>query len=140
MGQACEKPAMRHQKSTVKLNRTAAHRRAMFRNLTTAVFNHDEIRTTLAKAKYGRRHVERMITLGKRGDLHARRTAARFIQEPKALQRLFDEIAPLFEGVNGGYTRVIKLGNRKGDDAPMAILQLTRKPEIVSVVEEPSES
>ncbi len=122
---------MRHKKNTVKLNRTASHRRAMFRNLTTSVFKHGEVRTTLAKAKYGRRYVERMITLGKRGDLHARRHAARFIQEPEALQRLFDEIAPLYADINGGYTRVIRLGYRQGDDAPMAILQLTHQPEVV---------
>ncbi|MAE69070.1 MAG: 50S ribosomal protein L17 [Gemmatimonadetes bacterium] len=127
---------MRHKKRTIKLNRTASHRRAMFRNLTTAMFNHGEVRTTLAKAKYGRRYVERMITLGKRGDLHARRQAARFIQEPKALQRLFDEIAPGYKEVNGGYTRVIRLGYRQGDDAPMAILQLTHKPESMELVDE----
>lgn len=123
---------MRHNKRTVKLNRTTSHRRAMFRNLTTSVFNHGEVRTTLAKAKYGRRYVERMITLGKRGDLHARRQAARFVQEPAALQRLFDEIAPLYKDINGGYTRVIRLGYRQGDDAAMAILQLTHKPEALA--------
>ena len=122
---------MRHQKNTVKLNRTAAHRRAMFRNLTTSVLTHDEVRTTLAKAKQGRRHVERMITLGKRGDLHARRQAASFIQEPAIVQRLFEEVAPLFSDVQGGYTRIMRLENRQGDNASMAILQLTRKVESI---------
>ncbi len=127
---------MRHLKRTIKLNRSTAHRKAMFRNLTTAVFNHGEVRTTLAKAKYGRRYVERMITLGKRGDLHARRQAARFVQEPAALKRLFEEIAPLYKEINGGYTRVVRLGYRQGDDAPMAILQLTHKPESLEADED----
>ena len=103
----------------------------MFRNLTTSVLTHDEVRTTLAKAKQGRRHVERMITLGKRGDLHARRQAASFIQEPAIVQRLFEEVAPLFSDVQGGYTRIMRLENRQGDNASMAILQLTRKVESI---------
>ena len=110
----------------------------MFRNLTTSVLTHDEVRTTLAKAKQGRRHVERMITLGKRGDLHARRQAASFIQEPAIVQRLFEEVAPLFADVQGGYTRIMRLENRQGDNASMAILQLTRKVEADDELPEPA--
>lgn len=115
---------MRHQNRVKKLGRKASHRRALLRNLVTSLFKHDEIKTTLAKAKVARRFAEKMITLGKRGDLHARRTALKFITEKDVVKRLFEEVAPRFSERNGGYTRVLKLGPRKGDGAEMAIIQL----------------
>ncbi|MBN2169712.1 MAG: 50S ribosomal protein L17 [Candidatus Krumholzibacteriota bacterium] len=107
-----------------RLNRDAAHRRAMLRNMVTSLFARERIKTTVPKAKQARRYAERMITFAKRGDLHARRMAARFVNDPQVLQKLFTEIAPRYEERPGGYTRVIKAGVRKGDDAQMAILEL----------------
>ncbi|MCP4549608.1 MAG: 50S ribosomal protein L17 [bacterium] len=115
---------MRHQVRGNRLNRPADHRRAMLRNMVTSLFKSERITTTVTKAKTARRHAERMITFAKRGDLHSRRQAARFIFEPKVLQKLFDEIGPRYAERPGGYTRVIKAGIRKGDDASMAILEL----------------
>ena len=121
---------MRHNKTTVKLGRTAPHRRAMLSNMTTSLFEHGQVVTTLAKAKAARSYAEKLITLGKRGDIHSRRLAARKIHSKTILKKLFEEIAPLYAETPGGYTRIIKLFNRKGDAAPMAILRLTR--EVVS--------
>lgn len=115
---------MKHQVAVRKLGRTAAHRRAMLRNMVTSLLRHERIRTTTPKAKVARRYAERMITLGKRGDLHARRTAARFINDETVLKKLFDEVAPKFAERQGGYTRILRLGVRKGDAADMAILEL----------------
>ena len=115
---------MRHQVAVRKLGRTASHRRAMLRNMVTSLMRHERIRTTTPKAKVARRYAERMITLGKKGDLHARRTAAKFINDETVLKKLFDEIAPKFVERNGGYTRIMRAGIRKGDAADMAILEL----------------
>ena len=115
---------MRHQVAVRKLGRTASHRRAMLRNMVTSLMKHERIRTTTPKAKVARRYAERMITLGKRGDLHARRTAAKFINDETVLKKLFEEIAPKFTERSGGYTRIMRSGVRKGDAADMAILEL----------------
>ena len=115
---------MRHQVAVRKLGKTTSHRRAMLRNMVTSLLRHERIRTTTPKAKVARRFADRMITLGKRGDLHARRTAARFINDETVLKKLFEEIAPKFTERNGGYTRIMRAGVRKGDAADMAILEL----------------
>lgn len=115
---------MRHLKAGRKFGRTSAHRKALFRNLVTALIVRERIRTTLAKAKELRSKAEKTITLGKKGTLHARRLAFRTVQEKEALQKLFGPIAERFASRNGGYTRIIKIGNRKGDDAPMAFIEL----------------
>lgn len=121
---------MRHLVSVRKLGKTPAHRRAMLRNMVTSLFRHERITTTAPKAKEAKRWAERMITFGKRGDLHARRQAARFINDETVLKKLFDEIAPAFKERAGGYTRVMRTGVRKGDVAEMAILELvTRSPQ-----------
>jgi len=116
---------MRHLNAGRKLNRSASHRRALFRNLVTALIQRESIKTTDAKAKETRRLAERMITLGKDGSLAARRRALSFIQSPSAVKRLFDDIAPRFKERQGGYTRFIKIGIRHGDAAAMSVLQLT---------------
>ncbi len=115
---------MRHRKKGNHLGRTASHKKALMRNLAAEVFEHKEIRTTLAKAKELRSYVERLITYGKKGTLHHRRLAFQFLQNKQAVKTLFDEIAPVYEDRAGGYTRIIKLGNRKGDNAPVSIFQL----------------
>lgn len=107
-----------------KLGRPAGPRRALLRSLVTAVILHDKIRTTEAKARAARPWVERMITLARRGDLHARRMAAAFLLEPRATRRLFNEIGPRYAGRNGGYTRVVKLAPRRGDAARLSLLEL----------------
>lgn len=116
---------MRHLNAGRKLNRSASHRRALFRNLVTALFERERIRTTDAKAKEVRRLAERMITLGKDGSLAARRRALSFIQSRAAVKRLFDDIAPRFKERAGGYTRIVKIGIRHGDAAPVSVIQLT---------------
>lgn len=121
---------MRHQVAVRKLGKTSSHRRAMLRNMVTSLFRHERIRTTTPKAKVARRYAERMITFGKRGGLHARRQAARFINDETVLKKLFDEIAPSFAERGGGYTRIVRTGVRKGDAADVAILELvTHSPE-----------
>jgi large subunit ribosomal protein L17 len=115
---------MRHKVAGRKLGRDTAHRKALFRNLVTELFRHEQIRTTEAKAKAVRPQAERLITLAKRGDLHSRRMAARDVQDPEVLQILFDEIAGRYEDREGGYTRIYKLGPRQGDAAPMALISL----------------
>ncbi len=107
-----------------KLGRPSAHRRAMLRNLVTSLLEHGKIVTTEARAKEVRSLAEHMISLGKRGDLHARRQALSYAMDETTVKRLFDEIAPKYADRNGGYTRIIKLGNRKGDGAPEVILEL----------------
>ena len=107
-----------------KLGRTQAHRRALFRSLVTAVVMNGRIQTTESKAKAVKPLVDKMITLGKRGDLHARRQAAAFLTKPEAVQKLFDEVAPRYAERNGGYTRGLKLGVRRGDAAPIALIEL----------------
>ena len=115
---------MRHKVAGRRLGRSSAHRKALFRNLVTELFRHEQIRTTEAKAKAIRPQAERLISLAKRGDLHARRMAARDVQDPEILRKLFDEIAERFEDREGGYTRVYKLGPRKGDAAPVVLISL----------------
>lgn len=124
-----ERKKMRHQKRGRKLGRTASHRRALLRNLVTELFKHESIRTTLPKAKEMRRYVDKMITFGKRGNLHARRMSLRFLTDKDVVQSLFDNIAPRFIDRNGGYTRIYKLGPRRGDGAEMAIIELVEKSE-----------
>jgi len=116
---------MRHNQSGRKLNRTAPHRKMLQRNLVTALFEHERIETTVIKAKEARSLAERLITYAKRGDLHARRQAARKVNDPAVLQKLFEEIGPRYAERPGGYTRIMRLsGARKGDGAEMAILEL----------------
>ena len=115
---------MRHRKSGLKLNRTSSHRKAMFRNMATSFFRYERIHTTDAKARELRRLVERLITLAKRGDLHARRQALSIIREKAVVHKLFDEIGGRFSEMLGGYTRIIKLGRRKGDAAPLSLIEL----------------
>ena len=115
---------MRHAVHGRKLGRTSAHRRAMFRNQLASLVEHERIITTLEKAKELRPIFEKTITQGKRGTLHARRRVRRWIPNRQLVQRLFDDIAPRFEDRQGGYTRITKLGPRKGDGAEMAVLEL----------------
>ncbi len=122
---------MRHRKSGRKLNRTAAHRKAMLRNMVTSLLEHERIVTTVPKAKETRRVAEKMITLGKRGDLHARRQAMAYIRSKGIVAKLFDELSGQFVDRNGGYTRIIRTGNRYGDAAPMAIVELVGYEEAV---------
>ena len=121
---------MRHGIAGRKFGRQSAHRQAMFSNLATALLKHGQITTTLPKAKDLRRVVEPLITLAKRGDLAARRQAAKTVKEADVLQHLFDTIGPMMKTREGGYTRVLKAGFRKGDAAPMAVIALTDKPEL----------
>jgi large subunit ribosomal protein L17 len=114
---------MRHRKKVVKLGRTAAHRDAMLRNMTTDLLRHEKIRTTVAKAKAVRPVAERMITLGKKDTLHARRRAARWVRDPLVVRKLFSELGPRYGERPGGYTRITKLGSRAGDRADMAIIE-----------------
>lgn len=114
---------MRHRKKTVKLGRTTAHRDALLANQVCSLIEHSRIKTTLAKAKAVRPLAEKMVTLGKRGDLHARRLAAGHLGQKDAVKKLFAEIAPRAAARNGGYTRIIKLGPRQSDSAPMAFIE-----------------
>jgi large subunit ribosomal protein L17 len=114
---------MRHQKKTVKLGRTASHRNALLANQVCSLIEHQRIKTTLAKAKAVRPLAEKMVTLGKRGDLHARRLAAGELGQKDAVKKLFAEIAPRAAARKGGYTRIIKLGPRQSDSAPMAYIE-----------------
>ncbi len=115
---------MRHRLSGRKLNRSSAHRKALLRNLVKDVLIHEAIRTTEAKAKEARSPAERMITLGKDGSLHARRQALRYLNDKFVVNKLFDELGPRYAARRGGYTRIIKLGPRGGDGAPMVQLEL----------------
>ncbi len=127
---------MRHLKSGRTLGRTSAHRKALFRNMVTSLIFHERITTTLAKAKELRSHAEKTITLGKKGTLHAKRRALRVIKSKEAFQKLFGPLSERYAERNGGYTRILKLGNRRGDDAPMAIIELVDR-EGDAPVEEP---
>ncbi len=115
---------MRHRKASLKLNRTTSHRLAMFRNMVTSLFKYERIRTTGTKAKELRRLAEHLITLAKRGDLHARRQALAIIREKGVLDKLFVEANEKFGNSAGGYTRIVKLGRRPGDAAPMSLIEL----------------
>lgn len=121
---------MRHQKRGRQLGRNTKHRRALFRNLVTSLFEHERIETTEAKAKEIRGIAERLITFGKKGDLSARRRAAAYLMDKKIVQKLFSDIALRFEGRNGGYTRLIKTRIRIGDAAKMTAIELVVQPEI----------
>ncbi|WP_274427152.1 50S ribosomal protein L17 [Chelativorans sp. YIM 93263] len=114
---------MRHGKSGRKLNRTSSHRKAMFANMAASLIEHEQIVTTLPKAKELRPIVEKLVTLGKRGDLASRRRAIAAIRDEALVRRLFDTIAPRYAERHGGYTRVMKAGFRYGDSAPMAVIE-----------------
>jgi len=120
---------MRHAKAHRKLNRTSEHRRAMFANMAAALIKHEQIVTTLPKAKDLRPVVEKLITLGKRGDLHARRQAVAKIRDLAMVKKLFDVLGPRYKERNGGYTRVLKAGFRYGDSAPVAVIELVDRDE-----------
>ena len=115
---------MRHQVKKGYLGRNTAHRRALLRNLVTSFLERERVRTTLAKARSVRPVAEKMITLGKRGTLHARRQALAYMTKEAAVQKLFDELGPRYKERPGGYTRIVKLGTRAGDGASMAMLEL----------------
>ena len=115
---------MRHKMSGRKLNRTSSHRKAMFVNMTASLLQHEQIKTTKPKAKDLRAFAEKMITLGKRGDLHARRKAMSFLQDKDVVAKLFDTLAERYKDRKGGYTRVLAAGFRYGDSAPMAVIEL----------------
>lgn len=115
---------MRHQNKGRKLSRTSSHREAMLRNMATSLFRHGRISTTTAKAKELRPYAEKLITLARRGDLHARRLARRRIEDREVLSSLFDSIGPRFAERPGGYTRILKLGHRQGDGAEMSLIEL----------------
>ncbi|MEE8141340.1 MAG: 50S ribosomal protein L17 [Alphaproteobacteria bacterium] len=120
---------MRHRMSGRKLNRTSAHRKAMLRNMAAALVKHEQIKTTLPKAKELKPYLDKLITLGKRGGLHARRQALSVLGDRALTAKLFDTLAPRYAERNGGYTRVLKLGPRYGDSAPMAFIELVDRDE-----------
>jgi large subunit ribosomal protein L17 len=120
---------MRHRKDHRKLSRTHSHRRALLRNLVTALFQYERIETTVAKAKEARRLAERMITFAKRGDVAARRHVGRFVMRPAVIDRLFVTIAPWYQERQGGYTRIVRIGRRLGDAGETAYLELVKTPE-----------
>ena len=122
---------MRHQKKTVKLGLTAAHRKALLANQVCSLIEHQRIKTTLAKAKAVRPLAEKMVTLGKKGSLHARRTAMAVLRQKRAVKKLFEDIAPRSASRNGGYTRIVKLGARKSDSAPIAFIEWVDAPLVV---------
>ena len=115
---------MRHRVAGRHLNRSRGMRRALFRNLISELIRHERIRTTEARARSIRSDVEKLITVAKRGDLHSRRLALRTVSDPDLLTKLFDEVAPRYADRPGGYTRMLKLGPRQGDAAPMVLLEL----------------
>ena len=115
---------MRHRKKGRNLSRSPSHRRAVLRNMATSLFRHERITTTTARAKELRPYAERLVTLARRGDLHARRQVARRIADREVLGKLFDDIGPRYAERPGGYTRILKLGTRKGGAADMAIIEL----------------
>ena len=128
---------MRHRKTGVKLNRTSSHRKAMFRNMVTSLFKHERIRTTDAKAKELRRWADHLVTLAKRGDLHARRQAMAIVREKAVVHKLFEEVVQRYQNVAGGYTRIVKLGIRPGDAAPISMIELVT-PEAKPAKKKPS--
>ncbi len=118
---------MRHGNGLRKLNRTSAHRKAMLSNMAVSLLTHEQIKTTLPKAKELRRVADKMITLGKKGTLHARRQAAAYLRDDAAVSKLFDTLAERYKERPGGYTRVLKAGFRYGDAAPLAIIELVER-------------
>ncbi len=115
---------MKHKIAGRKLGRNAPHRKAMFRNMVTSLLEHERIYTTVPKAKEAKRIADKMITLGKRGDLHARRQALSYIRSKSVVAKLFDELSEQYADRQGGYTRIIRTGFRRGDAAPLALLEL----------------
>ena len=119
---------MRHQIKGRKLGKNSAHRKAMMRNMVTSLLDHEKIETTEIKAKELRRHAEKIITLGKKGTLHARRLALEVVRDREVVKKVFDELAQRYSERQGGYTRIIKLVPRKGDNSPMSIIELVTEP------------
>lgn len=115
---------MRHLKAGKRLGVTSSHRKALMRNLVTALLEHGEIKTTVTRAKEMRRYFDRMISFGKKGDLHARRQVLSFVKSREAVKKLFEEYGPLYIDRNGGYTRIYRIGSRLGDNAQMALIQM----------------
>lgn len=120
---------MRHQNRVKKMNRTKSHRKALFMNLANALFDHESIKTTNPKAMELKKVADRLITLAKKKDLHSLRLVFAFLRDKKVVRKLFTDIGDRYAAINGGYTRVVKIGLRKGDAAPMAIIELTQKKE-----------
>ena len=120
---------MKHNIKNKKLNKTSSHRKAMFMNLSNALIKHEQITTTLPKAKELRRFVEKIITLGKKGSLESRRKAVSVLQDDKIVKKTFDTLAERYKERQGGYTRIVKLGNRFGDNAPMAVIEFVDRDE-----------
>ena len=120
---------MKHNIKNKKLNKTSSHRKAMFMNLSNALIKHEQITTTLAKAKELKRFVEKIITLGKKGNLQSRRKAISILQDQAMTKKTFDILADRYKDRSGGYTRVIKLGNRFGDNSPMAVIEFVDRDE-----------
>ncbi len=122
---------MRHKLHTFKIGRSGAHRKAMLANMVSSLIEHGQINTTITKAREARRFADKMVTLGKKGDLHRRRLAVSRLRDKTAVKKLFDEIAPQYAERNGGYTRIIKLGRRLGDAAEMCILQFVEADDVI---------
>lgn len=118
---------MRHGKSGKKLGRTSSHRIAMLRNMVTSFLKHEKIKTTDVKAKELKKVAEKIVTLGKRGDLHAKRQAAAYVRDKEVVAKLFDELSVRYRDWNGGYTRIVKMGYRIGDNAPMSTIEFIRE-------------
>jgi large subunit ribosomal protein L17 len=131
---------MRHKVHTFKIGRTGAHRKAMLANMVSSLIEHGEIKTTLTKAKEARRFADKMVTLGKKGDLHRRRLAVSRLRDKTAVKKLFDEIAPQYTERDGGYTRIIKLGRRTGDAAEMCLLQFVENDDTVKKAAKPKKA
>jgi large subunit ribosomal protein L17 len=127
---------VRHARAGKKLGRDSAHRKALYSNLAGALIEHGRIKTTVTKAKAVKPHVEHMITLGRRGDLHARRQATAFLRSRDVVHKLFADVAPLFKDRPGGYTRIIKIGTRAGDAAEMAYIELVDDEYVAAQIEE----
>ena len=119
---------MRHLKKGRSLHRESSHRKALLNNLATSILTHERIQTTEAKAKEVRGLVDRIITWGKRGDIHARRLAVRHVRDRSLVKKIFDDLAPRYRDRPGGYTRIMKVGPRQGDNAPVVILELVDRP------------
>jgi large subunit ribosomal protein L17 len=130
---------MRHGKKIAKLGRGSSHRKAMMANMVTSLLAQERIKTTGTRAKEVRRFAEHMITFAKRGDLHARRQVLRFVADKQVVKKLFEELGPRYKSRNGGYTRVVKLGPRRGDGTHMSIVELVDRPG-TELVEETAES
>ncbi len=123
---------MRHRKSIILLSKPADQRRALIKSLAISLIRNESIKTTHRRAKAASRHIDKLITLGKKGDIHSRREVYKLLQDRSLVKKLFDDIAPRFKDISGGYTRVLKAENRRGDNALMAILEFTKiKEEVI---------